>query len=85
MLGQPDGSLQVGDHIGEWGGELSSSSVSQRSVAPWAGLSTWPSAWRLDSAALSTKLLNLAAMDMKLVAVNETPDMVIRYGCRGPG
>ena len=33
-------------------------------------MSAWPSIWRLAAAILSTRSLNLAAMDMKLVAVN---------------
>ena len=36
----------------------------------WGGTSAWPSIWRLDPAISSTRLLNLAAMDIKLVAVN---------------
>ena len=34
------------------------------------GMSAWPSIWRLTSDLSSTRLLDLAAMDMKLLAVN---------------
>ena len=36
----------------------------------WAGFSAWPSTCRLVSDILSPESLNLAAMDMKLLAVN---------------
>ena len=70
VLGQPDGSLWAGDQDGNWEGELSSSSGYYRSFALWVGTSTWPSAWRLAPDVLSTRSLDLAAMDTKLVAVN---------------
>ena len=44
VLRWPNSGLWTGDHVGELGGELSSSSVSHQSNAPWAGFSTWPSA-----------------------------------------
>ena len=45
-------------------------SGSHGSFAFWAGTSAWPSVWRLASHILSTRLLDLAAIDMKLVAVS---------------
>ena len=50
--------------------ELSSSSDSHRSFAPWVGTSIWPSTWRMAPDISSAKLLILAAIDTKLVAVN---------------
>ena len=70
ILGWPDGSLQAGDQDSKWKGELSSSSGSCRSFTLWVGTSAWPSAWRLTPDILSTRLLDLAAIDTKLVAVN---------------
>ena len=69
-LGWPDGGLQAGDHSGEWEGELSSSSDSHRSFAPWVGSSIWPSTWRLDPDISSARSLDLVAIGTKLVAVN---------------
>ena len=70
ILGKLDGSLLARDQDGEWEGELSNASGSHRSFAFWGGMSTWPSIWRLAPDILSTRSLNLATMDMKLVAVN---------------
>ena len=67
---QLNGSLQARDQDSEWEGELSDASGSCRSLALWGGMSTWPSIWRLTLDISSTMSLNLAAMDMKLVAVN---------------
>ena len=36
----------------------------------WDGTSAWPSIWRLAPDVLSSRSLDLAAIDMKLVAVN---------------
>ena len=70
VIGQLDGGLLARDQDSKWGGELSNASDSHRSFALWGGMSTWPSIWRLAPDISSTRLLNLAAMDMKLVAVN---------------
>ena len=70
VLGLLDSSLLARDQDGKWEGELPNASDSCRSFALWDGMSTWPSIWRLAPDILSTKSLNLAAMDMKLVAVN---------------
>ena len=52
------------------GGELSNMSDSHRTFALWDGMSAWPSVWRSAPDILFTRSLNLAAIDMKLVAVN---------------
>ena len=70
ILGQLDSGLQARDQDGEWEGELSSASGSHRSFALWGGMSMWPSIWRLAPDISSTRSLDLAAMDMKLVTVN---------------
>ena len=70
VLGQLDVSLRAGDQNSKWEGELSSSSGSHRSFPLWVGSSTWPSIWRLAPYILLNRLLDLAAIDMKLVAVS---------------
>ena len=70
ILGQLDGSLLARDQDGEWEGELPNASNSCRSFALWDGASMWPSIWRLAPDVLSPRSLDLAAIDMKLVAVN---------------
>ena len=52
------------------GGRTTQCSYSCRPFAHWDGMSTWHSIWRLTPDVLSTRALNLAAMDMKLVALN---------------
>ena len=70
ILGQLDSGLQAGDQDGEREEELYSSSSSHRSFSLWDGTSAWPSVWRLAPDVLSTRALNLVAIDMKLVAVS---------------
>ena len=70
VLGQLDGGLLAGDQDGKREGELPDASDSHRSFALWGGTSAWPSIWRLTPDVSSTRLLDLATMDMKLVAVN---------------
>ena len=70
VLGQFDSGLLAGDQDGKWEGELSSAPDSLRSFALWDGTSTWPSVWRLAPDVLSSRSLDLAAIDTKLVAVN---------------
>ena len=70
VLGQLDSGLLAGDQGSKWEGELSDASDSHRSYALWGGMSAWPSIWRLAPDVSSTRSLDLAAMDMKLVAVN---------------
>ena len=52
------------------GGKLPDTSDSHRSFALWGGMSAGPSIWELTSDISFPRLLNLAAIDMKLVAVN---------------
>ena len=70
VLGQLDCGLLARDQDSKWEGELPDASNSHRSFALWDGMSAWPSIWRLAPDVLSTRPLDLAAMDMKLVAVN---------------
>ena len=58
------------DQDGKWEGELPNASNSHRSFALWNGMSPWPSMWRLAPDILSPRSLDLAGIDMKLVAVN---------------
>ena len=70
ILGQLDGSLLAREQDGKWEGELPNVSDSQRSFRLWDGTSMWPSIWRLAPDVLLPRALNLAAIDMKLGAVN---------------
>ena len=70
ILGQLDWSLQARDQDGEWEGEMSNALGSCRSFTLWGGMSAWPSIWRLTPDVSSSRSLDVAAMDMKLVAVN---------------
>ena len=70
ILGQLDGSLLAGDQDGKWEGELPNAPDSHGSFALWDGTSTWPSIWGLAPDVLCPRSLNLAAIDVKLVAVN---------------
>ena len=58
------------DQDGEQEGELPNASDSHRSFSLWDGTSTWPAIWRLAPDILFPRSLDLAAIDMKLVAVN---------------
>ena len=62
--------LWAWDQDGEQEGRLSNAPGSHRSFALWAGTSAWPSIWRLAPDISSPRSLNLAAIDMKLVAVS---------------
>ena len=70
IIGQLDCSLLAMDQEGKWEGELPDASDSHRSFALWDGTSTWPSIWRSAPDILFTRSLDLAAINMKLVAVN---------------
>ena len=60
----------AGDQDSKWEEELPDASDSCRSFALWDGMSTWPSIWRLAPGILYPRSLDLADIDMKLVAVN---------------
>ena len=70
ILGWLDSGLWAGDQDGKQEGGLSDASSSHRSFVLWGGMSMWPSLWRLAPDVSSTRLLDLTAMDRKLVAVN---------------
>ena len=70
VLGWFNSSLLAGDQDGEWEGELLNVPNSLGSFALWDGMSMWPSIWRLAPDVLSSRLPDLAAIDLKLVAVN---------------
>ena len=63
-------SLWAWDKDGKQEGELSDASGSHRSFRLWGGMSVWSSIWRLTPDFSFTRSLDLAAMDMKLVALN---------------
>ena len=70
ILGWPEGGLLARDQDGELEEELPKASDSHWSSVLWDGTSMWPSIWRLAPDVLSPRLLDLAAIDLKLVAVN---------------
>ena len=70
VLGQLEGSLLAWDQDGKSEGELPEAYDSHWSSALWEGISMWPSIWRLAPDVLSPKSLDMAAIDVKLVAVN---------------
>ena len=70
VLGQFDGGLLAGGQESEWKGELPDAPNSLGSFALWDGTSAWPSIWKLAPDILPSRSLNLAAIDMKLVALN---------------
>ena len=60
----------LGTKMASGEGELPYAPDSHRYFALWDGMSMWSSIWRLAPDALSPRSLSLAAIDMKLVAVN---------------
>ena len=70
VLGWLGGGLLVGDQDGEQEGELPNAPISLGSFQLWDGMSTWPSFWRLAPDIWSSKSLDLAVIDMIVVAVN---------------
>ena len=70
VLWQPEGGLLAREQDGKWEGELPKASDSHWASALWDGTSAWPSIWMLAPNILFPRSLDLAATDMKLVAVN---------------
>ena len=73
------------DQDSKWEGELPNASNSHRSFTLWNGASTWPCILKLAPDILFTKSLNLAAIDMKLVAVNWNSIFGHSIWVKGPG
>ena len=65
-----DSNLLAGEQGGKWEGELPNASDSCSSFALWDGMSVGPSIWGLVPDILFPRSPELAAIDMKLVAVN---------------
>ena len=70
LLGQLEGGLLAGDQDSEWEENYPRLLTPMDPFALWDGMSIWPSIWRLAPDVLFPRSLNLAAIDMKLVAVN---------------
>ena len=70
VLGQLGNDLLARDHDGEWEGQLPDAPDSPGSFVLLDGMSAWPPIWRLAPDILSSKLLDLAAIDTIVVAVN---------------
>ena len=51
-------------------GELPNAPISSQSFQLLDGMSVWPSMWRLAPGVLSSKLLDLVAIDTIVVAMN---------------
>ena len=69
VLGWLGSGLLAGDQDREWG-ELPNAPVSSGLFQLWDGIFTWFFIWRLAPDIWSSKLLDLAAIDMIIVAVN---------------
>ena len=65
-------------------GELHNAPDSPGSLALWDGMSTWPSIRRLAPDVLSSRSLDLAAIDTKLVAVNQNSRLSHSNWTQGP-
>ena len=70
ILGWLGGSPLAGDQDGKWQGELPDTSVSSGSFCHWVSTPMWPSVWMLTPELWSSKSLDLAAIDMIIVAMN---------------
>ena len=60
----------TGDWDGDWDGVLPTASGSSRPFQPLGGVRVWPSFWILVPGFCLSRSLNLAAIDLKTVAVN---------------
>ena len=70
VLGWLGSSPLAGDQDGKWEGELPITPISSGSFHHWVSMSAWPSVWRLAPDLQSSKLLDLVAIDMIVVAMN---------------
>ena len=70
VLGQLGGSPLAGDQDGEWEGELPDTPISSGPFQCGDSTPAWPSVWRLALDIQSSRLLDLVAIDMIVVAVN---------------
>ena len=70
VLGQLDDCFLARDQGGEWGMALPDTPISSGSLWPLDGMGVWPSVWRLAPDVQFSKSLDLAAIDMTVVAVN---------------
>ena len=70
MLGQPGNGFLAGDQDSKWEGVLPNAPISSESFQPLDGMGVWPSLWRLAPDVQSSKLLDLVAIDITVVAMN---------------
>ena len=70
VLGQLGNGFLARDQDGKWEEALPDAPISSGSIQPLDGMGVWPSVWRLAPDVQSSKSLDLAAIDMTVVAVN---------------
>ena len=68
--GGPGDRYLSGDLHGEWEGTLPDAPISSGPSQPLGDMGVWPSIWRLAPDVQSSKLLDLVAIDVKVVAMN---------------
>ena len=81
--GPGDGNL-FGDLDGEWEGTLPDTTISSRPSWPLGDVGVWPSIWRLAPDIQPSKLLDLAAIDTIVVAVNQNSGLNHTIRAQGP-
>ena len=70
VSGQLGDGFLTRDQDGEQEGALPNAPVSSSFLQPLDGIGVWPSVWRLAPNVQLSRLLDLAAIDMIVVAVN---------------
>ena len=73
VLGWLGSGLLARDQDGKWEGELPNAPISSGHFQCWDCMPAWPTVWRLAPDIQSSKSLDLAAIDMIVVAVNWNP------------
>ena len=77
-------SFLTGDQDGEWEGSLPNAPISSGSSWPLDGMGEWPSVWRLAPGVQLSKLLDLVAIDVTVVAVNWNPSSICTIQAQRP-
>ena len=70
VLGQPGDGFLARDQDSKWEGALPNASISSGSFQSLDGMGVWPSVWMLAPDVWSSKLLDLVAIDVIVVAMN---------------
>ena len=70
VLGQIGAGCLSRERDGEWKGALPDTPISSRPFQPLGDVGVWPSIWRLAPDIWSSESLDLATIDMPVVAMN---------------